>query len=131
MLFFADTACRVPTLVCSNSLRCARPSLSKEGQLFCCFGWRTRRSASCHVERSRNIFVFARKADTACRVPTLVCSNSLRCARPSLAKEGQLFRAIKTLPLLKREYPKGVGVGKTAVFFCGFWAGLCPPKTIT
>ena len=28
------------------------------------------RSASCHVERSRNIFLFARKADTACRVPT-------------------------------------------------------------
>ena len=70
-------------------------------------------------------------ADTACRVPTLVCSNSLRCARPSLAKEGQLFRAIKNLPLLKREYPKGGGVGKKAVFFCGFWAGRLPAKKFT
>ena len=32
--------------------------------------WAGTRSASCHVERSRNICLFTRMADTACRVPT-------------------------------------------------------------
>ena len=60
------------------------------------------RSASCHVERSRNIFLFARKADTACRVPTVtgVNSNFLRCDDPYFAKRGSHFCAHTNWPVL-------------------------------
>ena len=66
-------------------------------------------------------------ADTACRVPTLVCSNSLRCARPSLAKEGQLFRAIKTLPL-EEGVPEGGRSWKNGGIFLRFLGGTMPAQ---